>query len=43
MDDPHERVELARRCRDWADQFSWKSMHDAVVAVVDQELTARGR
>jgi glycosyltransferase involved in cell wall biosynthesis len=43
LEDPGERTELAQRCRDWADQFSWKSMHDSVVAVVDQELTARGR
>jgi glycosyltransferase involved in cell wall biosynthesis len=43
MDDPRESADLAQRCRDWADQFSWKSMHDSVVAIVEQELTARGR
>ena len=34
---------IARDCRAWADQFSWKGMRDSVVAVVDEELRARGR
>ena len=40
---PGEQEAYAARCRAWADRFSWKHMHDRVVAVVSEELAARGR
>jgi glycosyltransferase involved in cell wall biosynthesis len=43
LETQEERAAMARRCRDWADRFSWKGMRDTVVEVVDEELRARGR
>ena len=40
---PGEQEAYAAGCRAWADLFSWKHMHDRVVAVVSEELAARGR
>lgn len=40
---PGAQEAYGARCRAWADLFSWKHMHDRVVAVVSEELAARGR
>ena len=40
---PQEREELSRRCREWADQFSWKSMRESALSLVVEDLSARGR
>ena len=38
-----ESEEIARRCREWADQFSWKTMRESALTVVERELQSRGR
>ncbi len=38
-----ESEEIARRCREWADQFSWKGMRESALGVVVEELAGPGR
>ena len=43
LEDDATREAFAARCRDWADRFSWKRMHDLTIGVVNRELASRGR